>query len=54
MKLKKKMLLEVAPEAGVIAGAMAGYYLLDIPVWGLGLISFAVLAGKISWQSLTK
>ena len=54
MKLKKNVLIGMVPEAGVILGVMAGYYFLDIPVWALGLISFAILAGKTYWQSLTK
>jgi len=42
------------PEASVILGTMAGYYLIDLPVWALGLIALVVLAGKIYWNSREK
>lgn len=55
MKNKEKnLLIKIAPEAGVIGGVIAGHYLLDIPVWGLGVIALVVLAGKTYWQSIRK
>ncbi len=41
-------------EAGVIVGTVIGHYTLGIPVWGLGLIALAALAGKIYWNSRKK
>ncbi len=55
---QKEMLMDgvggSGPEVAVILGTVVGHYTFGIPVWALGLIALAALAGKIYWNSRKK
>ena len=49
---EKNVFTKALPEASVIAGTVAGYYFVGIPMWGLGLIALGILAFKTYRQKL--